>query len=412
MRVVVALEHRFLQSPDGSVYPNSVYDGVFWSRYLDVFDEVAVFARISQIAEPPEGAVRTDGATVKFLPVPGFLGPWQYLKIRSKLVALAGQALGHSDACILRVPGQMGTLLWRQAAKAKRPYAVEVVGDPWDSLAPGGVRGIVRPIARLKARWELRHQCRGACAAGYVTKEKLQERYPTGAWSVHYSSIELPEAVIADEQAIKRRIDRMAARHGNDETWRICFVGTLAQLYKAPDVLINAVADCIGRGIKLELVILGEGRFQSELEGQVRILGIGEYVKFMGQAPAGQAVYEQLDQADLFVLPSLTEGLARSVIEAMARGLPCVTSNAGGLGELMEPRYMVAPGDVKALSDKIAYMVSNVDLMKEAALRNVKLAGEYCSGVLRKRRNEFYTKVREATESWSKGRRRHEAART
>jgi glycosyltransferase involved in cell wall biosynthesis len=401
MRVIVATEHHFFRSPDGNVYPHSVCDYAFWSRYLGVFDEVVVFARVKQVEKSPDQVALASGSGVGFLAAPDFLGAWQYIKQRNRLVSLAAQALGPGDACILRAPGQMSTLLWRQVVKAGRPYGVEVVGDPWESLAPRGVKGLWRPIARVKARRELKHQCRNACAASYVTREKLQQRYPTPAWSCHYSSIDLPDTAIADETQIGTRIKRIDATHRSHGTWRICYVGTMAQLYKAPDVLINAVADCINEGTKLELVMLGDGKFRLRLEDQVRAAGIAEYVRFLGQLPAGQAVCAQLDQTDLFVLPSRTEGLPRSVIEAMARGLPCITSNVGGLPELMEPQYMVPPNDVGALSDRIALVLSKPDLMIRAVRRNAASAREYRSEVLQKRRNEFYTRVKEATAAWS-----------
>jgi len=295
----------------------------------------------------------------------------------------------------------MGTLLWHQAKRLGRPYGVEVVGDPWQSLAPGGVRGICRPIARLKARLELARQCRGACAAAYVTKTQLQKRYPSPAWSCHYSSIELPETVIADQPQIKARTERIEAAHRNKGPWRLCYVGTMAQLYKGPHILISALARCVNKGIDLQLVMLGDGKYRPQLQRQVHELGLAGRVQFLGRLPAGPPVYAQLDQADLFVLPSLTEGLPRSVIEAMARALPCITTNVGGLPELMEPQYMVRPNDPDALSDRIAQVIASPSLMKKAVRRNVASARQYCSAILRKRRNEFYSRVKEATSAWS-----------
>ncbi len=51
MRVIVSLLHHFRMTPDGTVYPYSVFDYTFWRRYLEVFDEVLVFARVGKIGE-------------------------------------------------------------------------------------------------------------------------------------------------------------------------------------------------------------------------------------------------------------------------------------------------------------------------------------------------------------------------
>jgi glycosyltransferase involved in cell wall biosynthesis len=171
-------------------------------------------------------------------------------------------------------------------------------------------------------------------------------------------------------------------------------------LMKAPDVLIDAVAECLGRGINLELVMLGEGQFRASLERRVQRLGIAERVKFLGPLPMGQAVYDQLDQADLYVMPSRQEGLPRSVIEAMARGLPCITSNVGGLPELVESQYMVKPDDTSGLAETIAKTISNVEEMKRLVKRSVEIASKYRSDILQERRVKFYCVLRDITQDW------------
>ena len=67
----------------------------------------------------------------------------------------------------------------------------------------------------------------------------------------------------------------------------------------------------------------------------------------------GHGVTEQLDAADVFVLPSRQEGLPRAMIEAMARSLPCVGSDVGGISELI-PDWVVPPNDPQALALKFS----------------------------------------------------------
>jgi glycosyltransferase involved in cell wall biosynthesis len=267
------------------------------------------------------------------------------------------------------------------------------VGDPYDVFAPGSVRHALRPFFRRWFHRQLRRQCVNACAVAYVTEHTLQRRYPPapGAFSTHYSSIELPDAALV---AAPRSPQPQQRR------FTLIIVGTLAQLYKAPDVLIDAVGVCVREGLDLQLVLVGDGKHRRELETQASALGLDGRVRFLGQLPAGEFVRAQLDQADLFVLPSHQEGLPRAMIEAMARALPCIGSTAGGIPELLPPEDMVPPGDVTALARKIREVVTNLERMIRMSARNLEKAQEYRDEVLNKRRTAFYRYVRERTEAW------------
>ena len=176
----------------------------------------------------------------------------------------------------------------------------------------------------------------------------------------------------------------------------------LPQPYKAPDVLIETVAVCIAQGLELELVMLGDGQYKPQLERQAQRLGIAQNISFLGRLPAGKAIYEQFDQADLYVLPSRQEGLPRSVIEAMARGLPCIGSNVGGFSELLSDKDMVAPGNAKALADKIKEVIVDIAAMKQAVRANVEKARKYSKPILEKKRNEFYRRLAQNAKKMSR----------
>lgn len=117
----------------------------------------------------------------------------------------------------------------------------------------------------------------------------------------------------------------------------------MAQLYKAPDLLIEAVAVCVQQGLDIKLVLVGDGQYRAELEARSAILGLGPRVSFQGLLPSSEAVREQLDRADIFVLPSHQEGLPKAMVEAMARGLPCIGSTVGGIPELLPRKIWFPP---------------------------------------------------------------------
>ncbi len=79
MKVVVALEARFERTPDGAVWTLVAFAYPFWTRYLDVFDEVCAVARVRDVPSVPLDWQRVDGEGVSCFPIPYYIGPWQYL---------------------------------------------------------------------------------------------------------------------------------------------------------------------------------------------------------------------------------------------------------------------------------------------------------------------------------------------
>lgn len=393
MKVLVTTESRFDRLPDGTYWTTSTSTHAFWQRYLDVFDEVVVMARVRDVPAAPAAAVRADGPQVSFAPLPHYLGPWEYARKYFSIRRAVRSALEQRAAVIVRVPSASAGMVVAEMRRSRRPYGVEVVGDPLDVFAPGSVRSVLRPMLRLWVPAALRKQCAGACAAAYVTAASLQKRYPasTASHVTAYSSIDLPaEAFTSQPRELQPAAD----------VRRIVFVGTLEQLYKAPDVLIDAVAIAVGKGAKVQLTIVGEGRHRRELEQRARDRGIVDPARFTGHLKSGQPIWTELDQADLFVLPSHQEGLPRAMIEAMARGLPCIGSNVGGIPELLEPSECVPAGDAQALAAKILEVLADPPRLAALSQVNLRKAREYSAEVLRPRRQALYQSLKDATIRW------------
>lgn len=181
---------------------------------------------------------------------------------------------------------------------------------------------------------------------------------------------------------------------------KIITVGSMGHLYKAQDILIKAMALCVAKGFDLQLILVGDGRYRSLLERQVAELGLSKSIGFVGQITFGSKYLDKLDKADLFVLPSRQEGLPRAMVEAMARGLPCIGSTVGGIPELLPSEDLVPPDDAPALARKIMEVVGDKERLTRMSCRNWEKAKEYHNDALQARRVEFYDKVKQITQEW------------
>jgi glycosyltransferase involved in cell wall biosynthesis len=179
-------------------------------------------------------------------------------------------------------------------------------------------------------------------------------------------------------------------------------VGSLEQVYKAPDVLIDAVADAVNLGVDLQLTLVGDGKLRTELEQRAVARGVTERVRFVGHVSSSECLRQELDSADLFVLPSRTEGLPRAMIEAMARGLPCIGSNVGGIPELIAASERVPAGDPDALAKKLIEVLADPTRLARLSVENLEKARRYHPDALKPRRQAFYQAVRTATVQWQR----------
>ena len=140
-------------------------------------------------------------------------------------------------------------------------------------------------------------------------------------------------------------------------------LGTVGRLeeQKGHRFLIDAVGLLRERGIRCTLLLVGEGRLESQLRAQTAQLGLEDGVRFLGTRGDLGDLFRAMD---LFVMPSLWEGLSLAMLSAMAAGLPVVATTVGGVPQVLgndEYGYTVAPADPGALADRIASCFANPD---------------------------------------------------
>jgi glycosyltransferase involved in cell wall biosynthesis len=151
---------------------------------------------------------------------------------------------------------------------------------------------------------------------------------------------------------------------------RLLFVGRIAKV-KGVAVLLEAMSKLSETHPVLQLDIVGDGPDRPEMERNVAELGLSDRVTFLGYRSQAE-VAELLETTDVFVLPSFAEGVPVTLMEAMGAAVPVVTTQVGGITELVvdgETGFIVRPGDPDVLADRIARLVDDPELRRRMGRR-------------------------------------------
>ena len=321
------------------------------AQYLQHAESVMVLARSRKAQMIDLRWPQVDGEGVTVVPLPDPSSFADALRSIPALVRQVRRAARACDAYCLKLPdataGIVGLYLWL----TRRPYGAEVVADARQAtvLAKGRSWGV------RAAAWVLdsltRFLVRRASAVAYVSGY-LQARYPhprpDRRWII--CSAQLTDDLIGSPRPVE------SFQTG---PFRIISIGRLSP-EKGHIHLVEAFAEvCRMTHRPLELHIVGNGPLRAELEQTCHQLGIEDKVRFHGFVNQGPALFGMMDQAHLYILPSLTEGMGRGLIEAMARGLPCLASAVGGVPEYLAADALFEPASPAAIADKVLALVDN-----------------------------------------------------
>lgn len=183
---------------------------------------------------------------------------------------------------------------------------------------------------------------------------ELEEKHSSRAGSI--------EAIVPSLVEAKDVVNPEVRRYpGEDEPMKILYLGRLVKYKRIQDVF-HALMDLQSCPRTYEFEIVGAGSYREELERHAKVLGVMDSVNFTGHVSI-ENVFEFYDDADIFVLPSETEGSPKSVPEAMARGCPIVATDVGNLPRLLDEQTGVTytPGNVDALTEALERLGTDED---------------------------------------------------
>ena len=167
------------------------------------------------------------------------------------------------------------------------------------------------------------------------------------------------------------------------ELSKVCYVGRISAQKGA-----NEIFEVAKQKPNITFNLIGD--ISDEIKGKI----IPSNVNCCG-AMSHEEVIAMLDDADVFLFPSHSEGFSLALAEAMSRGLPCIATDVGANRDMLEDKggYIVSVGDINAIVDALAQM-ANLDVRKNMSAWNIKKVKEcYTSGTVMKEIYTVYNKL-------------------
>ena len=382
-------DHRFFKTKGGDYYSEGKLPRSAFKRFSRVSRSISVLCRSVEV-ESAEGLVISSSDSVQFFPVSGDRWSTIFGKNLFANLRLIISLIDKADLVAIRLPCFFSFLIFPLVLIKRKNYAVEVVGDAFEAIYNAGGNKFIYKVFGGFFDLYTKSVVYGAVGAIYVTKNELQKKYKTKGVVAYASNVSIPEV---SGEVIEERIKRIDSISNRDKI-KVGVIGSFNNNYKGIDVLISSIARVReALDVDVDLHILGTGK-KSILKPSIDKSSAHEWVFFDGRKSSDDVVL-WLDGIDLYCQPSRTEGLPRSLIEAMSRGCPAIASSVGGIPELLPETRLAQGGNVGDLAEKISDLLGDPGRLAKDANRNFEVAKDYYREVLEEKRQRFWQDVSE-----------------
>jgi len=358
----------FWQAADGSLWEAEGSFGRYVDSLAPYFDEIVLAVPVFDT--PPASGSRLRAGNVRLAPLPYFPGPRQFYPMLPAMHGRLRDWVTRCDVIHLRVPTPAAIFAFRQARRQGKPVFLLVVGD-YEALLPHlpyrGIKKVLFTAYVAFEEWALRHMVTRAMT--FANGAALRQKH------------EAQGAPVIETKTTTLSLEDIGSRPdtAGGPRWRLLTVSRIDPR-KGLRALPPAIATLVSRGHDVTLDIIGPtigqigDQEQAAIAADARQLGVAERVTMRGAIPLDQLM-PLYPQYDMFVLPTQPgEGIPRVLLEAMAAGLPVVTTDVSGIRSLVrhgENGVLIAESSAAALVDGITA------LAEDPSLRRRVIAGGY-----------------------------------
>lgn len=347
-----------------------------YKRYADAFGKVTLCCRFEEKEKLMEGYKEATFVS-EIVPIDSLYGV-----LFGKYKNIMTNEIKKCDLVIARMPSIIAYRATDYAKKVGVPYLAELMGDAWDSYWNHDLCGkfiaFYMDQKMKKVAWQANYSL-------YVTDKYLQKRYPCKNKGINASNVVIKSV---DERVLEKRIEKI--RKFDKTKISLMTTGGVGVRHKGQQFVIRAIKELKKQGIEVVYYLAGGGN-QNYLKKIALNEGVEDNVIFLGELTVNE-VYKYIDLVDIYIQPSLQEGLPRSVIEAMSRGCPCIGSRTAGTPELIENEYIFKRSSVKGVESAVIKILS--ENLEKIAQRNFEFSKRYKEDVLSERRNEYFYKIK------------------
>lgn len=358
-----------------NVYYSVGFNDDMLKKYEIISDDITLAMRVHDADVDSDGIDETQklSAKHKVVKCPNIASAKGLMVGRRNCSKILEKAINKSDAVIIRLPSLVGNIAIDVCRKLNKPYLIELVGCPWDSLRSRSFVGkLIAPIVYLKTKIRVKK----SPFVIYVTREFLQRRYPTNGRSISCSDVSLPNKVFSEIK--QKKI--------NPEN--IITMGTIGKLdikYKGQQYVIKAMRELKKSGLLVKYSLVGPGD-PDYLKKIARKYDVDDSVEFCGEL-SHEKIFEWLNSIDIYIQPSTTEGMPRSLIEAMSMGCVCLASDVGGMPELLDNEYVFKKKNVKKITKSLKQII--YDDLEQKMINDRDRTREFSVDILEEKRNSF-----------------------
>ncbi|MBA6326357.1 glycosyltransferase family 4 protein [Colwellia sp. MB02u-6] len=285
------------------------------------------------------------------------------------------RTIKRSDLLVINFPSLIGLLLCFLNIFIKKKYILEVAadGDQFSSKK-GGL------LITLLFKMSFNFFVRKSSGAIYVSNF-LRNKYPHSegviSSNVYIDKVHYP---VAHNQSLQVK-----------KSINILFAGGVNKR-KGISTLLESIKQLVNNGNNKIMLNIAGGHFDSDYEATVKNMELNDNIKFHGLLDKVELI-ELYRNADIYVQPSIAEGIPRAAIEAMSFGLPVIATSLPGFEEILPRECLVKTGSFNEIVIMIEKVINDAPFRNKLSFTNSKRAEDFLLPILDKKRSDFYNKI-------------------